>query len=269
MYIIHQPTPDEVMLEHPYASSRNIENTGPTDPSADDGLPSTQSSNEIENDDTMDWNFESTADPDYSFDSENSFSSETDSDCSTDSNENETSQKFIVFESCLDDLFKFCKVCGSPVISKKKFCQGAMLGYKIECHSGHNYVWHSSPVENKQPLINIVATAAVVTTGNTYASIGGAMEAAQIKYISNSHFKVMQKKHVFPAIQEAWLNEQQQVQEELKNSSKLILSGDGRCDSPGYCAKFCTYTLMDASGCGKSGKIVDLELLQVSEVVIY
>ena len=25
------------------------------------------------------------------------------------------------------------------------------------------------------------------------------------------------------------------------------MSGDGRCDSPGKCAKFCTYTLMETS----------------------
>ena len=27
----------------------------------------------------------------------------------------------------------------------------------------------------------------------------------------------------------------------------VVVSGDGRCDSPGKCVKFCTYTLMDAS----------------------
>ena len=26
-----------------------------------------------------------------------------------------------------------------------------------------------------------------------------------------------------------------------------MVSGDGRCDSPGKCAKFCTYTLMESS----------------------
>ena len=26
---------------------------------------------------------------------------------------------------------------------------------------------------------------------------------------------------------------------------EVVVSGDGRCDSPGKCAKFCTYTLME------------------------
>ena len=36
---------------------------------------------------------------------------------------------------------------------------------------------------------------------------------------------------------------------------ELILSGDGRCDSPGKSAKFCTYSLMDL----ESGLILHTE----------
>ena len=39
----------------------------------------------------------------------------------------------------------------------------------------------------------------------------------------------------------------------------LVLGGDGRADSPGHCAKYGTYTLMDL----KSNKIVHIELVQV------
>ena len=40
------------------------------------------------------------------------------------------------------------------------------------------------------------------------------------------------------------------IQERLLNkytSSDLVLSGDGRCDSPGKSAKFCTYSMMEAT----------------------
>ena len=49
---------------------------------------------------------------------------------------------------------------------------------------------------------------------------------------------------------------------ELKHSDPIDLCGDGRADSPGYNAKYGTYTLMEES----TGKIIDFQLVQVTEV---
>lgn len=45
------------------------------------------------------------------------------------------------------------------------------------------------------------------------------------------------------------------------SSEGVRLSGDGRCESPGYNAKYCTYSLMDMS----SNKIVTSNVVQVAE----
>lgn len=42
----------------------------------------------------------------------------------------------------------------------------------------------------------------------------------------------------------------------------VVVSSDGRCDSPGKCAKFCTYTLMDAS----TNTILHTETVDKTEV---
>ena len=42
----------------------------------------------------------------------------------------------------------------------------------------------------------------------------------------------------------------------------LVLSGDGRCDSPGSSAKFCTYTLMEE----ETGTILHMEHINKTEV---
>ena len=42
----------------------------------------------------------------------------------------------------------------------------------------------------------------------------------------------------------------------------MTVSGDGRCDSPGKCAKFCTYTLIERS----SNTIIHSETVDKSEV---
>ena len=41
----------------------------------------------------------------------------------------------------------------------------------------------------------------------------------------------------------------------------IILAGDGRCDSPGFSAKYCNYSVMNLS----DNRIVDFELAQVTQ----
>ena len=53
--------------------------------------------------------------------------------------------------------------------------------------------------------------------------------------------------------------QQDAVLEFLRDDLKL--SGDGRCDSPGYSAKYCTYSLMDSV----TDLILDYKLIQSSE----
>ena len=43
---------------------------------------------------------------------------------------------------------------------------------------------------------------------------------------------------------------------------KLDLCGDGRCDSPGHCAKYGPYTIMEEN----TSKVFDFEVVQVTEV---
>lgn len=55
--------------------------------------------------------------------------------------------------------------------------------------------------------------------------------------------------------------QQQQVVKEFLKGTPLQLSGDGRCDSPGHIAKYCTYSLMDTV----TDLILDYSLVQVTE----
>lgn len=60
-----------------------------------------------------------------------------------------------------------------------------------------------------------------------------------------------------------WKNHQEEVISRVSGSN-LILAGDGRCDSPGFSAKYCTYSLLDTA----TNLIVHTETLKLSDVSI-
>ena len=63
---------------------------------------------------------------------------------------------------------------------------------------------------------------------------------------NESTFYRLQKEYLFPVIHTNYVMQQDAVLEFLWGNV-LKLSGDGRCDSPGYSAKYCTYSLMDSA----------------------
>ncbi|KAJ8049969.1 hypothetical protein HOLleu_02957 [Holothuria leucospilota] len=69
-----------------------------------------------------------------------------------------------------------------------------------------------------------------------------------------------ERQYLVPEVNSAWVKDQSLLISSLKGKS-LSIVGDGRCDSPGYSAKYCSYTLMDI----ETEKVVDFELVQVSE----
>ena len=66
----------------------------------------------------------------------------------------------------------------------------------------------------------------------------------------------------FPAVIKKWKQQRKRMLQLLKQQEKLILVGDGRCYCPGYSAKYCTYTFMEAN----SGNVVDTVVVPITEV---
>ena len=57
-----------------------------------------------------------------------------------------------------------------------------------------------------------------------------------------SAFYSIQKKLLYPAIHQAYTTHRALLFESAKEESEIHLLGDARCDSPGYNAKYWTYT---------------------------
>ena len=171
-------------------------------------------------------------------------------------------KKIIVFENELLKLFKFCQQCGSPTDTTTMIQHGSMVTVKTSCMSGHTVTWKSQPQVKGTAAGNLLITAAIVFSGNTYKHAADFAKHLNLQFISSSYYYKIQRKIIFPVIQKAWKKNQAEVVKQLKQNKSVDLCGDGRCDSPGHSAKYGTYTLMDE----KSNLIVEFSLVQVTEV---
>ncbi|XP_060553607.1 uncharacterized protein LOC132714710 [Ruditapes philippinarum] len=61
---------------------------------------------------------------------------------------------------------------------------------------------------------------------------------------SSTRFHGIQRCYMIPAIESAWDENVQEVRSEFQNRD-IILMGDGRNDSPGHSAQYCSYTFME------------------------
>ena len=170
-------------------------------------------------------------------------------------------QKFIVFRNSLSELFRFCPTCGSSVVSQSESTSGTMLVVKMECSKGHNVNWQSQPLVAGLPAGNLITAAGILLSGGTFSKFSHFAQIIKLQFISESSFYRLQDEYLCPVVNETWKSHQESILENFKDNP-LHLLGDGRCDSPGYSAKYCTYTLVEQD----TGLIVDFQLVQVSEV---
>ncbi len=184
-----------------------------------------------------------------------------------------TSKKFMVFEGQLYDLLRHsrCRQCGKVLLLEGSIddyisVEASALSFKAECIEGHPFQWRSQPVlgigNAAMYAGNLLLSAALLFSGNQYAKVSHFASLLNLGFISSSSYTNHQKDYLFPAVHESWTNQRAVIWEGIKAQGVLHIGGDGRCDSPGYSAKFGTYSVMDLN----TNLIVDTETVAVSEV---
>ena len=174
-------------------------------------------------------------------------------------------RKFIIFESQLHKLFRQsrCSICSHYFMLDQNYLGqtiGSGLCVKLECVNGHPWVWHSQPMLGRMPAGNVLISAAILFSGQTYTHISSFAGFLNLEFVGQTTYGNHQRDYLFPTVHETFEGEKQTLWSSL-DSKAVRLAGDGRCDSPGYSAKFCTYTLMDMD----TEKVVDFEVVQVSQ----
>ena len=79
-----------------------------------------------------------------------------------------------------------------------------------------------------------------------FTSIANLADVFNLAVFSERYFYRLQKEYLYLVVHTNYVRQQEAVVEYLRGN-QLHLSGDGRCDSPEYSAKYGTYTLMDSA----------------------
>ncbi|XP_049512258.1 uncharacterized protein LOC125940287 [Dermacentor silvarum] len=169
-------------------------------------------------------------------------------------------RKIIVFEENLLQLVKSCRKCHLPAKSSLEVF-GSLAVVTSTCQDGHVLSWHSQPKMKRFAMGNVALAAAILFTGSSPTQVLRLFQSAGIACFSKRTYDHLQRDIMIPAVHQLWEREQQSLLSCLSRTGAQ-LAGDSRADSPGYSAKYGTYSLLDTS----LNRIIDMQLVQSNEV---
>ena len=139
--------------------------------------------------------------------------------------------------------------------------KGSQLIARLKCQEDHETEWKSQPYCNHYVAGNLTSAASVLFSANTYQRLAQFFDLAGIQWISKTSFYAIQNRYLYGIMNRLYIEKSKAILENMKQAKSIDLSGDGRCDSPGYNAEYLTYSFMDKS----TNKIGGFSLTQVTE----
>ena len=172
-------------------------------------------------------------------------------------------KKYVITESQLDMLLRriSCQSCGSTVSSTKfkKKILGTCVTVTGVCSECEEIMldWSSQPFIGKLPAYNLLAAASIFFSGSTYHTFEKSSQFSGLQFINNNTFYQIQRNLIIPAINKLYNQKIAEARAEIKTENCRV-KGDGRYDSRGKCAKYCTYSFQSV----ESNKIIASTTLQ-------
>lgn len=174
----------------------------------------------------------------------------------------EEERQFLVSETCLASILGKCDLCEESCEPVVQFTRGTMIGTVSTCTNGHTTQWESQKCHHGMPWSNLLLAGSMVFSGINTAKCLRLFRHLRVPTISASTFNRIQSAYVVPAALFTWDFQQADLLNQYEGRT-LTVGGDARCDSPGFSAKFGSYTLMDL----ETGKVVDFQLVQVNMIL--
>lgn len=174
-------------------------------------------------------------------------------------------RKYIVFNTALQNLLRWCHCpkCGCHDTRNQQREVGTLLILTLICNSCEaRSVWHSQSYLNNTPAGNILLSTSILFAGAIAGKVLTVLEHMGVACIAPRTFFRHQHNILIPAIDTTWEAEQKCVIALIQAEQRtVVLGGDGRADSPGHCAKYGSYSMLEL----ESNTVVDVQLVQSNE----
>ncbi|XP_077065699.1 uncharacterized protein LOC143718569 [Siphateles boraxobius] len=115
------------------------------------------------------------------------------------------------------------------------------------CPRGHT-VWRwSSPPTLKYGMHagDFLLSTNILLSGNNFTKVALLFKFMNIKIVNRTTFHRLQGHYCVDTIKDFWETHRKKLIEQLQSNDSVVGLGDGRMDSPGFCAQYCTYSIME------------------------
>ncbi|XP_056607720.1 uncharacterized protein LOC130425527 isoform X2 [Triplophysa dalaica] len=171
-------------------------------------------------------------------------------------------RKYIVYETCIMELFESCPVCQGRCDVRSQ-THGTFLRVDQVCqHCNFSRKWNSQPIMGSTPAGNIHLSCAVYLCGASYITVEKVFAAMRLQVFRYNTFRSHARMYIEPAIVCKWKNWQDGMLNQMRRMEKVNLGGDMRANSSEHTAKFGSYTMMEL----QTNTVVDIQLIQSNEV---
>ncbi|XP_043119678.1 uncharacterized protein LOC122362317 [Puntigrus tetrazona] len=170
--------------------------------------------------------------------------------------------KYIVFESCLRELFETCPLCKTKCAVRCRR-MGSYVSFTQHCPGcSYHREWESQPVVGSTPVGNLLVSAATYFCGASFFQFEKICKAMQLHIIRYDAFKRHARNYLEPAVIHKWNLDQKSLFRKLRGGGKAAVAGYMRADKQGHSGKYGSYTLIHLD----SNTVLDMQLIQSNEV---
>ena len=148
------------------------------------------------------------------------------------------------------------KECGRQLIYNQSFVGTCFV---VSGHFGGR--WASQHTCAGVRAVNLLLASAIALSGNSFTKTGFFLKIMNLRYFSESLFNQYQHLYIAPSVNEYWEEMKMKLWRESQGKD-VILSSDGRNDSPGHCAQYCTYSFADMD----TKTILNVSIIDVRKV---